>query len=80
MNRIRRYFEKMPFGRKSSRVAYATSAGRLPEAREAAEWSADPDFHAGDALLADPGLKAVYKMALEKGCALVTTTPGGTKT
>ena len=64
--------------RTSSRVAYAISPGALPETLPDAEWSEDPDFHAGDALLAEPGLKAVYQMALEKGCALVT--PGTTKT
>ena len=78
MNRLRRYFERMPFGRKSSRVAYAISTGALPESLPDAEWTEYQDFHAGDALLADAGLKAVYKMALEKGCALVTS--GETKT
>lgn len=63
----------MPFGRKSSRVAYAISPSALPETLADAEWTEDPDFHAGESLLAEPGLKAVYQMALDKGCALVTT-------
>jgi hypothetical protein len=76
MNRLRRYIEKMPFGRKSSRVAYAIGPNALPKALADAEWTEDPHFRAGDALLADPGLKAVYQMALAKGCVLVTS--GGT--
>jgi hypothetical protein len=72
MNRLRRFFEKMPYGRRSSRVAYVISVAALPEALANAEWTEDQSFRAADALLADPGLKAVYQMALEKGCAIVT--------
>ena len=79
MNRLRRFYEKMPYGIKSSRVAYVVSIAALPESLPDAEWTEDPSFRAGDALLAEPGLKAVYKMALDNGCSLVTTTPGGPK-
>jgi hypothetical protein len=69
MNRLRRFYEKVSFGRTSSRVAYATSAAALPEASPRAEWAEDATFNAGDAILADPLLKDVYKQAILKGCA-----------
>jgi hypothetical protein len=39
----------------------------------AAEWREDPTFDAAEAVLADPGLKTVYKQAIERGCAIVMT-------
>jgi len=73
MNRLRRFYEKMPYGIKSSRVAYVIDAAALPEALPDAEWKEDLSFRAAESVLGDPGLKAVYLMALEKGCAVVTT-------
>jgi hypothetical protein len=34
-----------------------------------AEWTEDVTFNAGDAILANPLLKEVYKEAILKGCA-----------
>jgi hypothetical protein len=73
MNRLRRFFEKMPYGRRSSRVAYAISVAALPEALPDAKWTEDLSFRAAETVLGDPRLKPVYLMALEKGCAVVTT-------
>ena len=72
MKRLRRFYEKMPYGRKSDRVAYVISVTALPEAIPDAEWTEDPTFNAAEAVLADPGLKTVYKTAIERGCAIVT--------
>lgn len=69
MNRLRRFYEKVPYGRTSSRVAYATSRAALPEPSPDAEWTEDAAFNAGDAILANPLLKEVYKEAILKGCA-----------
>jgi hypothetical protein len=41
----------------------------LPEAAPDGEWTEDAAFNAGDAILANPLLKAVYKEAILKGCA-----------
>ena len=71
MNRLRRFYEKVPYGRASSRVAYATNRAALPETLPYAEWTEDAAFNAGDAVLADPLLKDVYKEAILKGCAIV---------
>jgi hypothetical protein len=45
-------------GQTSSRVAYATSRIALPEPSSNAEWTEDAAFKAGDAILANPSLKA----------------------
>jgi hypothetical protein len=54
-------------------VAYVINREALPKALKISEWTEHPTFKAADAVLADPGLKVVYKTALEKGCAVVTT-------
>jgi len=69
MNRLRRFHEKVPFGQTASRVAYATSASALPDASPGGEWAQDLGFNAGDAILANPSLKDVYKEAILKGFA-----------
>jgi hypothetical protein len=69
MNRLRRFYERMPYRQTSSRVAYATSRTALPEPSSNAEWTEDAAFKAGDAILANPLLKQVYKQAILKGCA-----------
>jgi hypothetical protein len=69
MNRLRRFYEKVPYGRTSSRVAYVTNRAALPQALPDAEWTQDATFNAGDAILANPLLKEVYKEAILKGCA-----------
>jgi hypothetical protein len=69
MNKLRRFYEKVPYGRTASRVAYVTNRAALPEALPEAEWTEDAAFNAGDAILADPLLKEVYKEAILKGCA-----------
>jgi hypothetical protein len=69
MNRLRRFYEKVPYGRTSSRVAYVTNRAALPKALPDAEWTEDAAFNAGDAILANPLLKEVYKEAILKGCA-----------
>jgi hypothetical protein len=62
MNRLRRFYEKVPRGGSSTRVAYATSRSALSKLLPAAEWVEDITFNAGGAILADPGLKDVYKV------------------
>jgi hypothetical protein len=59
----------MPYGQTSSRVAYVTNRATLPEPSPDAEWTEDAAFNAGDAILANPSLKEVYKEAILKGCA-----------
>jgi hypothetical protein len=69
MNRLRPFYEKLPHGQTSSRIAYATSVAALPAESSKAEWTEDAAFNAGDAILANPDLKQVYQEAILKGCA-----------
>jgi hypothetical protein len=69
MNRLRRFYEKVPYGQVPSRAAYATSRAALPEPSPDAEWTEDAAFNAGAAILANPLLKEVYKEAILRGCA-----------
>ena len=69
MNKLRRFYEKVPYGRTSSRAADVTNRATLPEALPDAEWTEDTAFNSGDAILANPLLKEVYKEAILKGWA-----------
>jgi hypothetical protein len=69
MNWLRRFHEKVPYGRTSSRIAYATNAAALPVASPGAARAQDEIFNAGDAILANPLLKDVYTKAILKGRA-----------
>jgi hypothetical protein len=69
MSRLRRFYEKVPYGGTLARVAYATNKAALPESSPDAEWTEDATFNAGDAIFANPSLKEVYKEAILKGCA-----------
>ena len=70
MNRLRRFQEKVPHGHSCARVAYATSAAALSKSSPGVEWAEDISFNAGEAILADPTLKDIYKEAILKGCAM----------
>ena len=54
MNRLRRYYEKVPHGETLARLAYATSKAALPEPLPGSEWAEDISFNPGDAILVDP--------------------------
>ena len=69
MNRLRRFYESAPDSR-TGRVVYATSTAALARWLPDAVWIEDTKFNAGDAILADPSLKEVYKEAILHGCAM----------
>jgi hypothetical protein len=54
------------------RTAYVLNMSSLPKLADGMVWDVVPTFRAGDELLDNPGLKDVFRMALEKGCAIVT--------
>ena len=70
MNRLRKYIEQMPDGREL-RVAYAMTVTALPDPRPRSKWQEVALFSAADELLAEPGLKTVFKVAIERGFAIV---------
>ncbi len=71
MKRLSKFEEVMPYGRQTNRVAYAMETSALPNPSPGSEWRKVENFRAGDEILDDPGLKEVFKTALEKGCAIV---------
>jgi hypothetical protein len=71
MNRLRKYIEGMAYGRKTNRTAYVMTIGALPDPLPGSKWLEDTSFSAADELVRDPGLKAVFKAALESGCEIV---------
>jgi len=72
MTRLRKYFEALSNGRRTHRVAYVINVGSLPRSVAGAEWQEDHSFNAAAEILAQPNLKAIYKTAIEEGCAGVT--------
>jgi hypothetical protein len=74
MNRLQKFIEQGAYGEKSERIAYAFGFSSLPEAVDGMIWQKIESFSAADDLLKDAGLKDVFKLAIEKGCALVTRT------
>jgi hypothetical protein len=71
MNRLQKFIERRPNGKRSGRVAYAFSQANFPSAGAGLEWRLDPDFNAVEEVLADVKLKAVFKLAIDAGCAIV---------
>ncbi|MBR1302145.1 hypothetical protein [Bradyrhizobium sp. AUGA SZCCT0042] len=70
MNRLRKYVEQSLDGREL-RVAYAMTLTALPEARPRSKWQEVVPFSAADEVLAEPGLKTLFKAAIERGFAIV---------
>jgi hypothetical protein len=70
MNRLRKYIELMPDGQEL-RLAYAMSETALPDARPRSRWQEIIPFSAADEVMAEPGLKSVFKAAIERGFTIV---------
>jgi hypothetical protein len=58
--------------RRSGPHAYAIDTAKLPAAHDGFRWRVVEAFRPGEAVLNDPGLKAVFERALKQGFALVT--------
>jgi hypothetical protein len=71
MNRLQKFVERHSDGKRSGRVAYAFSTANLPAPGAGLDWRPDHDFSAADEVLADDALKAVFKLAIDAGCAIV---------
>ena len=51
--------------------AYAIKFNSLPQPNDGMDWQTADSFNAADELLKNPGLKDVFKVAIEKGYALI---------
>jgi hypothetical protein len=54
------------------RTAYVLDANALPTPSKGMEWQKIDSFSAAEEVLNDPGLKSVFKMAIDNGFAVVT--------
>ena len=72
--KLRRFYEAIPFGRRTDRAAYVTSIAAMPDAVDGSEWKEDAAFNAAEAILNDPDLKQIYSAAIKDGCAIVDRT------
>jgi hypothetical protein len=72
MNRLQKFTEQGAYGEKPGRIAYAFGVSHLPEPGPGMTWRAVATFSAADEVLKDDGLRAVFKSAIEHGCAVVT--------
>jgi hypothetical protein len=70
MNRLRKYIERTAAGREL-RTAYAMAVTDLPDPRPQSHWREDASFSAADELLTEPGRKSLFKVAIERGFAIV---------
>jgi len=77
MNRLQKFVERGPYGDGLSRSAYLLRSNSLPQAGEGMAWHIDETFSVADELLDNPGLKDVFKMAIDKGCAVVDPKASG---
>jgi len=68
---LKRYFEWLSRGKRTGRVAYVLKEWDLPKPGPGAEWALDSKFDAAQELLRDPGLKVVFKAAIDKGAEVV---------
>jgi hypothetical protein len=72
MTMLQKYIEQGPYGEKSGRVAYAFKPNSLPPPEEGMTWKISHSFNAANELLERPALEDVFKVAVDKGYALVT--------
>ena len=71
LTRLRKFIEQGAYGEKSGRIAYAFNLNSLPRPNDGMDWQTVPSFNVADELLKEPGLKDVFKVAIEMGYALV---------
>jgi hypothetical protein len=77
LNRLQKFIERGACGESLRRSAYVLQSSSLPLAGEGMAWHVDETFSVADELLDNPDLKDVFKMAIDKGCAVVD--PKGTE-
>jgi hypothetical protein len=71
MNRLQKFVERGAYGEGTGRHAYVLQSSALPKPSEGMEWHQVEKFSAAEEVFENPGLKAVLKTAIEKGCAIV---------
>ena len=72
MTGLHKFVEKGQHGEGPGRAAFVFHSASLPQPIEGMVWHPVRSFNAAEELLEDPSLGAVFKMAIEKGCSIVT--------
>ena len=67
MNRLMKFVEKGAYGEGSGRTAYVLDSSSLPQAADGMKWQEVVSFSAADEVFSDPGIKGVFKAAIDKG-------------
>jgi hypothetical protein len=70
--RLQKFVETGAYGESLGRVAYVLDVSALPPPEDGKEWQRIDSFSAAEEVLNDPGLKSVFKTALDNGFAVVT--------
>jgi hypothetical protein len=71
--RLQKFIERSSHGDSLlGRAAYVLDASALPWPAEGMEWQKIDSFNAAEEVLNDPGLKSVFKTAIDNGFAVVT--------
>jgi hypothetical protein len=71
MNRLQKFVERGSFGEGPGRSAYSIDPTKLPAPHDGFSWRVAEDFRPGEAVLNDPGLKAVFERTLKQGYEVV---------
>jgi hypothetical protein len=69
--RLQKFVETGAYGEGLGRVAYILDVSALPYPDKGKEWQRIDSFSAAEEVLNDPGLKSVFKTALDNGFAIV---------
>ena len=72
---LRKYVEWMSRGRRTDRVAYVLKEWDLPDPLPGAEWQQDVKFNPAEEVLANPGLRDVFRKVTATGAALIVQKP-----
>jgi hypothetical protein len=71
ITRLQKFIEKGAYGEAANRTAYVLDVSALPRPNKGLEWQKIDSFSAAEEVLNDPGLKTVFKTAIENGFAVV---------
>jgi hypothetical protein len=69
--RLQKFIGKGAYGEGTRRAAYVLDVNALPRPDKGKEWQKIDSFSAAEEVLNEAALKSVFKMAIDKGCAVV---------
>jgi hypothetical protein len=73
---LQKFIETIAHDQSPGRAAYVLDASAMPQPASGKEWQRIDSFSAAEEALNYPGLKSIFKRAIEKGCAVVNEAKG----